>query len=195
MRGYCYPAPANCLCHAVALHHTSQGRRHRDIGPWCGNSPTHWSPLSDIRHMITSSKADIRSRNHGPVSWARPGHQSHRQEPGQLCAACLRPRQWPGHPGTRHTWASVIRPRLSLWPDSDCGECAASPEPGLAPPVICCLMTEWSLCHKAGTCQKLDYNVIILQNLPRSPHPPDSDPWQFLSAGQDALYQRAQLRW
>ena len=49
-------------------------------------------------HMMTSSEADIRSRNHGPVSWARPGHQSHRQEPGQLCAACLRPRQWPGHP-------------------------------------------------------------------------------------------------
>ena len=43
-------------------------------------------------------------------------------------------------------------------------------------------MTErWS-----QSCQELDYNVIILQDLPRSQHPSDSDPWQFLSAGQDA---------
>ena len=167
---------------------------HRDVGrvPPTGDLRQCPQPLRQ-QHILSDWD---RSRNHEPMSRAQPWHQSHRQSD-----------HWPRDPGLdkcqvyRQAAVTWPRPHLSItdqtqtqWPDPDCGECEGSLEPGFTP--ACYLLPhDRAVVIKLGTCQELDYNIIFIQDLPRSQHPPDSDPWQFLSAGQDHSVSETQLRW
>ena len=139
-RGYCYTAPANCLCHAVSLHHTWQWRR-----PWCGKRSTHWSPGQPQTSWPAWSHPPRPTSGAGTMG-QHPEHPeaSEAPTPAWPIIAWLRPRHWPGPATPEPRWPD---------PDSVCGQTQTVENVWLAPSLVSTLC--YLLPHDGAVVTKL----------------------------------------